>query len=257
MDILNSSWLIKMLEKSGKTPRGRLLAIFDILEDWLDAPNLNNQLQERINSQSDCNNLRRFLMLEAVKAGAAMPEMLANQIFFMATAAMQDRLNNQNTESIGQAKIAANALILAQIKREFYFKDLSVYGVAASFLGALVVAGSLFMFNLNPADFNSIGLKTNQKIVKVQSKFTPVKANNVTYASPEDTAALIAQINLMRKGNCQLIEAIQLPDSYKRVYFENIVLGQISTNLADQKLVHQLLEKVRCNYTPMLMANSR
>ena len=120
-----------------------------------------------------------------------------------------------------------------------------------------MVAGSLFLFNLNPVDFNSIGLKTNQKIVTVHSKFTPVKANNVTYASPEDTAALIAQINLMRKGNCQLIEAIQLPDSYKRVYFENIVLGQISTNLADQKLVHQLLEKVRCNYTPMLMANSK
>jgi hypothetical protein len=61
----------------------------------------------------------------------------------------------------------------------------------------------------------------------------------------------------MRKGSCQLPEALQLPDSYKKVYFEDIVSGQISTDPADQKLVRELLQKVRCNYSPMLMANSK
>ncbi len=40
MEILNSPWLIKMLEKSSKSPHGRLLNLFDILEDWLDAPSV-------------------------------------------------------------------------------------------------------------------------------------------------------------------------------------------------------------------------
>ena len=257
MDVLNSNWLIKMLAKSGKTPHARMLGMFDVLADWLEAPSINAQLQEILDHQADHNNLRQFLMLEAEKAGAAMPEMLANQLYFMAVSAMQDRLINQNADSLSHAKSAANALILAQTKNKFHINKSSAYALAASFIGILVVAGSLFIFNTN-----SIDPHNNQQIAKlninnVQTHLLPVTTDNITFANPEDTVALIAQIDQMRKGNCQLIEAIQLPDSYKRVYFENIVLGQISTNLADQKLVRQLLEKVRCNYTPMLMANSR
>lgn len=134
--------------------------------------------------------------------------------------------------------------------------------MAASFLGVLVVIGSLFTFNLNSVNFlgnqriAAHGIATHS-VDTVQTNLIPEAVNDIINANPEDTAALIAQINQMRNGNCQLIEALQLPDSYKKVYFENIVLGQISTNVADQKLVHQLLDKVRCNYTPMLMANSR
>jgi len=45
MDIFNSPWLIHMLAKSSKTPQGRLLSLFDILEDWLLAPNLQKPLR--------------------------------------------------------------------------------------------------------------------------------------------------------------------------------------------------------------------
>ena len=246
-----------MLEKSSKTPHGRMLSLFDILDDWLEAPSINNQMRTDLIKHSDSHNLQNFLTLEAAKAGAAMPEMLASQLYFMAIAAMQEKLSNENqanlsnASSLGHAKSAASALISAQTKREFRIEKSSAYAIAASFLGALVVAGSLFMFN------NSFGLAKNQQLATAQANVLPVAVSSPAYASPEDTAALIAQINQMRKGNCQLIEALQLPDSYKKVYFENIVLGQISTNPADQKLVHQLLEKVRCNYTPMLMANSK
>ena len=40
MDIFNSQWLFKMLVKSSKTPRGRILSLFDILQDWIRAPNI-------------------------------------------------------------------------------------------------------------------------------------------------------------------------------------------------------------------------
>ncbi|HLD09162.1 MAG TPA: hypothetical protein VJB68_03860, partial [Methylophilaceae bacterium] len=69
-------------------------------------------------------------------------------------------------------------------------------------------------------------------------------------------AALFATIEQMRKGECQYPEALQLPDSQKGIYLTNVVGGQISLNAADQALVAQLLKKVRCNYTPMLMKNS-
>lgn len=256
-NLLHSDWLIHMLKKSSAKPSTRLLSLFDILEDWLDAPVVREQLSQQTfhTTQIADHKLQDFLTLEAAKAGAAMPEMLASQLYFMAIAASQEKLNaNPETEyssayrsSLMHAKNAAKALIAAQTTSEYRISKTSVYAIAASFLGALVVAGSLLIHN-----------QTSPAIVPQVAQVEPsnVATNVSLIASAEQTSALIAQINQMRTGNCQLIEALQLPDSYKKVYFENIVSGQISTNIQDQKLVHEMLQMVRCNYTPMLMANS-
>ena len=273
MDIFNSAWLIKMLEKSSPAPHGRLLSLFDILDDWLDAPNIvaqsvSEQLAASLSqNQTQATLLQDFLTLEAAKAGAAMPEMLASQLYFMAVAATQDKLHANALRHLHSnaahefdsaskhtcfkhAKKAAHALIEAQTKKEFHISKSTAYAVAASFIGVFIIAGSAFLYNFNA----SIAPKTAEIASSAASLKALVSAD--LQASPLQTAALIAQIEQMRKGNCQLIEALQLPDSYKKVYFENIVMGQISTNLNDQKLVNELLQKIRCNYTPMLMTNS-
>ncbi|PPC82152.1 MAG: hypothetical protein CTY38_07210 [Methylotenera sp.] len=256
-NLLNSDWLIYMLKKSSNKPSARLLSLFDILEDWLDAPVIHEQLTQQSFGHAQVVNhkLQDFLTLEAAKAGAVMPEMLASQLYFMAIAASQEKLNiNPESEdpfahstSLMHAKSAAKALIAAQTTPEYRISKTSAYAIAASCMGALVVACSLFIFN-----------QASPNIAPQAAYVEPVSAeSNVSLiASAEQTSALIAQINQMRKGNCQLIEALQLPDSYRKVYFDNIVSGQISTNIHDQKLVHEILQKVRCNYTPMLMANS-
>ena len=99
MEILNSPWFIKMLEKSSKSPHGRLLNLFDILEDWLDAhskaAHVRAQAGIRFQTQLPKKQLQDFLALEAKKAGAAMPEMLASQLYFMAVAAAQEKLQSQ------------------------------------------------------------------------------------------------------------------------------------------------------------------
>ena len=264
-NILQSDWLIHMLKKSSAKPSARLLSLFDILEDWLDAPVVNEQLrlreqlsQQTLDIRPTSNHLLQdYLTLEAAKAGAAMPEMLASQLYFMAIAAIQEKLSAQaetkaHQSSLMHAKNAAKALIAAQTTPEFRMSKTSVYAIAASFLGALVVAGSLFIHNQTSST-------TTQYVAYVKPinvEYKKVAANTSQIASPEQTTALIAQIDQMRKGNCQLVEALQLPDSYKKVYFENIVSGQISTNVQEQQLVRKMLEMVRCNYTPMLMANS-
>ncbi|WP_020166754.1 MULTISPECIES: hypothetical protein [Methylotenera] len=248
LDILHSDWLINMLKKSSSKPQARLLSLFDILEDWLDAPNTGQQSIQQENLVLATNHqLQDFLALEAAKAGAALPEMLANQLYFMAVAAAQEKLQANNPLSLSHAKNAASALIAAQTEKEFRIAKSSVYAIAASFLGASVVAGSLFIMHKTDSASHTKIAQTAPSIAVMPSQI----------ATAQQTSALLAQLDQMRKGNCQLIEALQLPDSYKKVYFENVVLGQISTNIEDQKKVHQLLDMVRCNYTPMLMANSR
>ena len=257
MELLNSDWLIHMLKKAGNTPQARLLSLFDILEDWTDAPGVNSQIELNTTSNSA---LQTYLSLEAAKAGAAMPEMLATQLVLMAIAAYKSKLEarleaNSHAgagDALKHAKSAAEALIAAQTKKEFRVSKNTAYAIAASFLGALVVTGSVFLHNQHQtASAIKPQVALNNPIIPATYHASELIAN------PENTAALFAQIEQMRKGTCQLPEALQMPDSYKKVYFQNIVLGQISTNPNDQKLVRELLQKVRCNYTPMLMENSK
>jgi len=250
MDILHSNWLIQMLKKGGKTPQSRLLSLFDILDDWTEAPGVAEQFT--LNTANDDGSmLKTYLSLEAAKAGAALPEMLATQLYFMALSAIQEKLLSHNHAGLVHAKNAAKALIAAQTKKEFHIARSTVYVVAASFIGALVTAGSIWLINQQQSE-NKLLLATS--VVDQSNPFNLV--DNSMIASPQSTAELVAQIEQMRNGNCQLLEALQIPDKHKSVYFQNIVLGQISTDPSEQVLVRDLLQKIRCNYTPMLMKKS-
>ncbi len=278
MDILNSPWLIKMLAKSSKKSHERLLNLFDILEDWLDAPHVRVQVENGLQTHLPEKKLLDFLALEAAKAGAVMPEMLASQLYFMAVAAAQEKLqaysvqnsspyySNANTNanantnishaslihatSFRHAKVAASALIAAQTKTEFRITKPAAYAVAASFASVFIFAGGLFILNLP----HSVSTTATAQLPIAAT--TPQLIAAELVADPNQTAALIAQIEQMRHGNCQLIEAIQLPDSQKGIYINMIVNGQVSTNPSEQAIALDLLSKTRCNYTPMLMANS-
>lgn len=251
MDILNSPWLIRMLAKSSKTPRGRLLSLFDILQDWLDAPHIREQLKTGLQAQASQKNLLDFLTQEATKAGAVMPEMLASQLYFMAVAAAQEKLHTNNPLSLSHAKSAASALISAQTKTEFRIAKPTTYALAASFAAICVIASGWLIFNLQqPTQTLAVAQTPTQAAI-------PQMVAAEVMADPYQTVALMAQIEKMRHGNCRLLEAIQLPDNQKGIYLNMVVNGQVSTDPQEQAIAFDLLHKTRCNYTPMLMANSK
>jgi hypothetical protein len=249
MDILNSDWLIGMLNKAGKTPETRMLALFDVLNDWTEAPSIKSNLclPEFPPTQGP---LHTFLSLEATKAGAVLPDMLATQLCMMAQSALQETIHNNKTGLL-LARNAASALIKVQTQKEFRVPKSLVYAIAAGAIGFLLVIGGIY--------FSGHWRHSNQKqtIALGTTPIAPDTAEPEVAATPEETAALVAQIEQMRGGDCHFIEALQLPDSYKKVYFENIILGRISTDPNEQKLVRELLSKIQCNYTPMLMKNSK
>jgi hypothetical protein len=258
MEILNSDWLIHMLKKSCKSPEGRLLNLFEILDDWLDAPKVESNINQTTQPQH-AHLLQDFLALEAAKAGAELPEMLASQLYFMAVAAAQEKLAGNNTESFLHAKHAAKALVSAQTHKTFHLSRKTIYASAASFALVSIITGSMvFSAFQSSAEQNIHTAKndyptTNHNVILASKKVNP----DHRAASPTQTAALFARIEQMRQGNCQLIEALQLPEAYKKIYFDNIIMGQISTDREEQRVVNELLQMVRCNYTPMLMANSK
>ncbi|MGV3582414.1 MAG: hypothetical protein ACO1N8_08895 [Methylophilus sp.] len=255
MEILNSEWLVHMLKKSSNTPQGRLLNLFNVLDDWIDAPKIENSISALQHQGTHL--LQDFLALEAAKAGAEMPEMLANQLYFMAIAASQEKLSGHNINSFLHAKHAANALITAQTTKQFHISRKVIYASAASFALVSIVAGTIFFASPRSDQTQQIATSSNANAFAKANIILAANTVNSDAASPTQTAALFARIEQMRGGNCQLIEAIQLPEAYKKIYFDNIIMGQISSSRHEQRMVNELLQMVRCNYTPMLMANSK
>lgn len=265
MDIFNSQWLLNMLIKSSKTPQGRILSLFDILNDWLAAPDTQMKITQ---TSLESSQLINFLTLQAKSLGASNPLILAEHIALIARSAAQQEINQPGCGSLMHAKKAANALILAQIQNEWaLFESLrdkltafkppmpkaAAYGVAAS-LFLIVGIGSIWLPVLSHKQAKPLIAKSsNNEATKVSVSLSPIN----TRLTAQEAASMYARYEQMRNGTCQFPEAIQIPDKDKAIYLENVVGGKIPTNLHDLEIANSYLEKVRCNFTPMLMANSR
>ena len=249
MQILNSEWLIKMLEKSGAMPEARLLSLFEILSDWLEAPQIHASLKLEATNSTKPYLLLNYLSNQAKEAGAAMPEMLAEQLIFITTKALKDHIENPESSSFTHAKQVAKALISAQCERDdMQFKKSTLYSALASFVGAIVIGALIYPHQTSET-------LQNKKDV-ASSIFEQNKLKEDVTGNPKQTAEMFASIETMRGGDCQYIEALQIPDADKKIYLENVVGGQVPSNVHDQLIAQHYLQKIRCNYTPMLMKNS-
>lgn len=249
MDIFNSQWLLNMLAKSSKTPQGRLLSLFDILEDWLNAPDVHVKVAKNAAQNAL---LIAFLTEQAAACGAASPAILAEHLALIARNAAQQEINQPGCGSLIHAKKAANALILAQTQKEWPALKVSnksaIYGVAASLLVASIAVAWLPAWQHGSPQV--VAAKNVVNVAEITSLYE-------TKLSAQDAVTMYAKYEKMRNGTCQFPEALQIPDKDKAVYLENVVGGKIPTNLSDLAIANAYLEKVRCNFTPMLMANSK
>lgn len=250
MNILNSDWLINMLKKSSDRPETRILNVFDILSDWISAPSIAELMKPDVIHQHFPKNLLKYLSHEAQIAGIAAPELLAQQIIFLALSGLRDQQNNPNSKALQHAKQAANALLTVQSTKangSGQYKRPAAYMALGLFVGIASIVG-LMTFNHQTTILAIKSLPTNT--IDLPSNHNELPTN------PKATAELYASYETMRGGECQYIEALQIPDADKKIYLENVVGGRVPTNPHDQLIAQKYLQKIRCNYTPMLMRNS-
>lgn len=245
--LLQSEWLIRMVDKSAPHPRQKMLALFDVLDDALSSPLQLTQHHE----QPVTDRLQSYLTTQALLAKAALPDMLAHQLYFMAVSACQEKLAHPQSTALQHARLAAQALIREQTRKQYPWQATRNYAIALLTLGIGLWAGfslSLWWSAANNAD--------NQTAHQIKTTDTPPLPLSHE-ASPSETAAIYARLETMKYGDCRMIEAIQLPERLKSIYIENVVNGHVTTNREEQILVNQLLDQVKCNYTPKLMQNSK
>lgn len=254
MDLFDTPWLISMLKNASKTPQGRLLSLFDILDDWLKAP----QFEQTTISLGRSNPLLLSYCTEQAQAlGADAPEMLAEHIILIAQNAARHAISQPDSNSLRHAKKVAAALIQAQTQRAGLFTRMrqsrpALYATAASIV--IAISGVAFWM---PSIFDS---ELEHARLAQHSQLTEASTPQSSPGKPLtaiDASRMYAKYEQMRQGTCQFPEALQIPDKHKSIYLENVVGGKLPTDLADLEIANFYLEKIRCNFTPMLMAASK
>lgn len=252
MDIFHSPWLINMLAKSCTTPQGRLLSLFDILDDWLLAPNIEKTIEFQ---QKPSLILINYCAEQAKTLGAENPTMLAEHIVLIAHNATLQAIEHPGSNSLMHAKKVASALIQAQTQKSNFYHKLKqprpiAYAIAAS-ICMMISAGAIWL----PSIFHAPVYHIAQLTPSVKNGESTLTQNKAITAV--DASKMYAKYEQMRQGTCQFPEALQIPDKHKSVYLENVVGGQLPADLDDLAVANYYLEKVRCNFTPMLMATSK
>ena len=241
-----------MLAKSSKSPQERLLKLFDILDDWLKAPNFDKT--DALQSISN-NLLISYCIDQAIAIGAQNPEILAQHIVLIAHSAAQQAIEQPESSSLLHAKKAAQALIQAQTQTAGMFASITeyrsaLYGIAA---GMLIIIGAAGIWGPTLIQHTQITQQTAQ-IENVITSSIVAQSKTLTAI---DASRMYAKYEQMRQGTCQFPEALLIPDKHKSIYLENVVGGKVPTDLDDLSIANFYLEKVRCNFTPMLMATSK
>lgn len=241
--MLHSPWLLKMLEKSGATPRERVLALFDILQDWTTAPGL--RLDSSGAGLSDPTEaLVDYLTEQMTILRLAEPGVLAQQVYFIAMGALQATRGGENSNAFIHGRHAVAILLDAQ-RPPRRLKT-----------GMAVVSASIFL--LASAMFFGPGIKSvpSDTMTAFSTKIDNdmlLSIHASVSSSPDQVASLHDSLERIRRGVCQYPQALMLAPEARAVFLENVVNGSVPANAHQMREARQLMQKVECYYPPVAM----
>lgn len=245
---MDAETLISRMSSKVDEPSKQLLSVFDVLHETI-------QKGSQVAPDKIFNyTLNKHCVKLSQQARANHPKILADHLLFIAENAFLQEAAHPESKSLIHAKKVAQALIQAQTHTPNFLQPVTqrpklLAGGLISFC-ALLVAGWLF--------FTSSAKMTPETSVSIEtadnSKTTRSLQDSLT---AQEASAMYTKFEMMRNGTCRYIEAIQIPDQDKAVYLESVVGGKLPTNLKDLATANAYLEKIDCNYTPMLMQKSK
>ena len=238
--MLHSNWLLKMLDKAANTPRQRVLALFDILQDWATAPGVKADVEMTGSEEA----LIGYLTGQLSALRLPEPDILATQIYFIALGALQTAGTGEHGDAFLQGRQAATVLLNAhrpprQIK--------TGAAVAASFFALVsaifILAGESPV--APPQQMATLPAPTDS------GPFQPVQTRLGN--SPDQVASLHDSLERMRRGVCQYPQALMLAPEARAVFLENVVNGSVPTDAGQMREARRLAQKVECYYAPAAM----
>lgn len=251
---MDAEKLISLTSASSDDPQKQLLSLFDVLSDAIAA----NKQTALPNAEKIFNaQLNNYCVKLSQQARANHPKILADHLLFIAENAFLQEIAHPESKSLAHAKKVAQALIIAQTQapRHFLsrFSNTKFLLIGAGSLGAIIMA-SVVIWPMLQQNTNAPVPDTMPQHDQATSNIARAAESGLT---AQEASAMYTKFEMMRNGTCRYIEAIQIPDQDKAVYLESVVGGKLPTNLKDLATANAYLEKIDCNYTPMLMKKSK
>lgn len=250
IELLNSQWLIKMLSRSSPTPEGRILALFDILDYWSNAPNFNAEI-----SHDPFSNFRliKFLEEQAKAYGSEDPKIFADQIVYIVWSSMQGTIGSPDRPHLSYGKEAVKALLLAhksnKLKSWMDSQKTSIYSTAACLLlvfgltisNSSIISQETLDKHINTHTFNSNGMS----LLTAKHSYTSV-------LTPYESAAYYQKYDEIRGGICEYQEVLSLPAEHRTIYLENVVKGKLPSTSEELAITNYYMNDLNCYFSPFL-----
>lgn len=243
--MLHSDWLLKMLDKSGDTPRQRVLALFDILQDWTTAPGVKTDARMTGAGMTGSEAaLIAYLTGQLTALRLPEPAILAAQIYFIALGALQSAGTGECGDAFLQGRQAAAILLDAQRPPRRINAGAAVAAAIFALVSVMFIAAGEY-----PAAPSQpmATLATPTNIPALQ----PTRAR--FGRSPDQVASLHDSLERMRGGVCLYPQALMLAPEARAVFLENVVNGAVPTDAGQLRTARLLAQKVECYYAPAAM----
>ncbi len=115
IEFLNSAWLIRMIEQAAPQPSAKMLALYSLLETWLQAPGVRTTAYQAHTNNPDllhaCPALAAHLLTLATMAKLQHPSVVVNQMMILLQGAIAEELRNPGMGALQAAQSAASAVI--------------------------------------------------------------------------------------------------------------------------------------------------
>ncbi len=241
MQLLSSDWLKRMVKKSASTPEARIANLFIILQDWLDAPGMREQLQPAYLGANDHQELKAFLLALVTDTKLNEPEKLTFQLYFILLGALNEEIRNPGNNAMVQAGEAASNLIIAS-KPAIIEKPRTI--ALASVAVVAILAGTL----LTTMPTASEKAPPLERIAPHTRNVTPVSAR------PDRLVAIYQMHEKIQAGQCSYPQALMLAPEQRAAFLEGVVnIDKLNTATTNLEEVSKLYQKVNCYYAPAAM----
>ena len=243
MQMLSSDWLKRMVKKSASTPEARIANVFVILQDWVDAPGMREQLLSASLDAEGHRELNAFLLSLVTDARLGEPEKLAFQLYFILLGALNEEIRNPGNDSLMRAEEAAASLVTASRLPRFNTSR-PITAVVSVAMVAFIAGALLVSMSRAPRQASPVEIRIALQVRSI----TPVTAR------PDQLVALYQMHEKLRTGQCSYPQALMLAAEQRATFLEGVVnidtMNTATTNLDE---VSQLYQKVNCSYAPAEM----
>ncbi|HEY8085419.1 MAG TPA: hypothetical protein VIE69_07435 [Methylophilaceae bacterium] len=244
MKFLLSDWLKRMVIKSSSLPEARIVNLFVILEDLLEAPGIREQLLSGGLDAESHNDLKAFLLSMAVDAGLKEPNKLALQLCFILIGALNEEMRTPGCQAMARAgEAVSNLLSTAKSPRASRSRSFSA-AVASIF----VISGVLLVFMPSHNEQFAPRMVRRIPVANVALNTAAITPN------PEKLVALYQMHDKIRAGQCSYPQALMLSEPQRAVFMNGVVnIDDLNTAKTNLEEVIQLYQKVDCYYPPAAM----